>query len=86
MQIVGEHGRSGHWRYPADALLPRPPLFCAPAELLKVSVGLPAGFLRFVSVGKKKKTKNQQTCSTPGQGISSSSYWEENEMIGNPKR
>lgn len=57
MQIVGEHGRSGHWRYPADALLPRPPLFCAPAELLKVSVGLPAGFLRFVSVGKKKKNK-----------------------------
>lgn len=57
MQIVGEHGRSGHWRYPADALLPRPPLFCAPAELLKVSVGLPAGFLRFVSVGKKKNKK-----------------------------
>lgn len=59
MQIVGEHGRSGHWRYPADALLPRPPLFCAPAELLKVSVGLPAGFLRFVSVGKKKQKTNK---------------------------
>lgn len=58
-------------------------VLCVLAELLKAwlhylrskaSVSLAAGFLTVASVGKKLLVLDQ--------GISSSSYWEKNEMVG----